>query len=260
MKKVKNHKVSNFESDKFANLTCVIPARNEQGYIKTLIDKIETIEQISEIIIVEGGSTDDTFNVVSRISGKKPDKIKLLKQLGTGKFDAVIYGVSVAKNEHVIIWDADGTISVKDTKKLIQKFNSNHSFVMGNRLIGKIETGAMQKANYVGNWFFAILWNPIIGGKPVDVLCGTKIFQKSIVQDIPNWLLRMDPYGDFSLIAATRAKGHQVDSMLVDYAKRYYGQSNIKRWSGGLRLLLLTTIIYLWLGRIKLWIRLRPLK
>lgn len=234
------------------NLTCIVPARNEQGHISDLIGEILTIKQINEVIIVEGGSTDDTYNEAIRVAAKDSLKIKVMKQLGTGKFNAVIQGASVAKNDVIIIWDADGTVPTESTQGLIERHALSKNFTMGNRLFGSIEKGAMQRFNYLGNWLFALLWVPITGRRPTDMLCGTKIFKKSTLNNIPNWLLKYDPYGDFALVATTRSNGEKIDAFPVNYIKRTYGQTNINRWSGGLKLLLVTILVYVWLGRVKL--------
>lgn len=231
-------------------ITCIVPARNESGHLREVVEGIISLNSVSEIIIVEGGSSDDTWTVAKNIEENKLFALRAIKQEGSGKFSAVASAARLAQYSHVIIWDADGTVSLSDTKKLLEFFRVEASFdaVMGNRLAGEIHPGAMQRANWVGNWLFAFLWWPILAlKKPSDLLCGTKIFPTEVFNRIPAWLNAVDPYGDFAIIATCRRYKIKIHSIAVDYLPRTYGSTNIKRWSGGLRLLFTSIFALLWI-------------
>jgi hypothetical protein len=102
----------------------------------------------------------------------------------------------------------------------------------------------MQPANFLGNWAFAVLWSPIIRSKPRDMLCGTKVFETTVFTSIPRELQASDPYGDFALVATARLLNKEIDSVVVDYKARTYGETNIHRWSGGISLLKTTLLVY----------------
>lgn len=203
-----------------------------------------TIKEIYEIIIVEGNSEDDTWDVAQEIQKKYSTKVKITKQPSTGKFNAVLHGSKLSTTDLVLIWDADGTVSADDTQKIINLSLISGSPVIGDRLRGDIAKGAMQTANWFGNWVFAILWSPIICSKPTDMLCGTKIFPRYIFNNLPSWLIKNDPYGDFALVAFARARGLKILSCVVDYKARTYGVTNINRWQGALQLFKTTLKVY----------------
>jgi len=231
-------------------ITCIVPARNESGHLRNVVEGIISLNSVSEIIIVEGGSSDDTWEVAKSIEAKEHFALRAIKQNGSGKFSAVVTAARLAQYSHIIIWDADGTVSLSDTKKLLEYFRAEASFdaVMGNRLAGEIHPGAMQRANWIGNWLFALLWWPILASKnPCDLLCGTKIFPTEIFHRIPSWLNAIDPYGDFAIIATCRRNRIKIHSIPVDYFPRTYGSTNIKRWRGGSRLLLTSIIAFVWI-------------
>jgi glycosyltransferase involved in cell wall biosynthesis len=193
---------------------------------------------------VEGGSTDNTFQVAVELMEKNPEKIIVLKQFGEGKFNAVIQGARECRNELILIWDADGTVPLSCTRKIISTALETNSSVMGNRLKGNMEKNAMRLANYLGNWFFAILWAPILSGQINDLLCGTKIFPISVFQNVSQRIMKLDPYGDFALLLTARLQGSSVVSVPVNYGARKYGKTNIKRWRGGFQLLTFTFVAY----------------
>ena len=240
-------------------ISCIIPAKNEAGHLNKVLNDVLSVNDISEIIIVEGGSIDNTYNEAIKISLKHPDKIKVIKQIDNGKFNAVMLGVTLVRNELVLIWDADGTVPLNDVKKIIKEALESGQTVMGDRLRGNIEHGAMQFFNFLGNWAFAIAWIPVLKQGPVDLLCGTKIIKTEVFKKIPKWLLNNDPYGDFSLIATAQYFNFSIKSVPVDYLARRYGNSNISRWSGGCKLLITTVLVYMWQAK-KLFISNRSYK
>jgi glycosyltransferase involved in cell wall biosynthesis len=231
-------------SDQKITISCIVPARNESGHLLELINEILGIEQISNIVIVEGGSSDNTWEVIKEIQRTHPILITAIQQNGTGKFNAVLCGAAIVSTDYVLIWDADRSISPKDTLSVINLAIQTQNPVIGNRLKGTIAPGAMRFANYVGNWLFAIAWAPLLKFKITDMLCGTKIFPTTILTDLPTSLINADPYGDFALVAYSRIMGMDVLSIPVDYKARVYGYTNIRRWSGGMALLLCTLRVY----------------
>ena len=236
-------------------ISCIVPARNEQGHLRSVMLEILSIKFISEIIIVEGGSTDRTFDEAKALEQEFPELIRVAVQTGKGKFDAVRLGAELCRENLIIIWDADGTVPLESTESLISLALITGSSVIGDRLRGKIEPGAMYKANYLGNWFFALLWSPLLKGRIMDLLCGTKIFTKDVYQSVPEKVARHDPYGDFTLLLSARIIHEEILSIPVMYRKRRYGVTNIHRWSGGLKLLWATYLAYKTFLKVRFFLR-----
>lgn len=232
-------------------ISCIVPARNEEGHLRAVLNQVMQVNEISQILIVEGGSTDHTLKEANQLAKENSKLIQVIQQSGSGKFDAVRQASELCNMSLIIIWDADGTVPLSSVKNLVASALSSGNAIIGDRLRGKIEKGAMRKANYLGNWLFAILWAPIMQGKVVDLLCGTKIFTKEVYASIPNRVARHDPYGDFSLLLSARLCGQKVESVPVHYLKRQYGATNIKRWSGGLNLIKVTFFSYIFFLKIK---------
>jgi glycosyltransferase involved in cell wall biosynthesis len=232
--------ISALPSSKNKTVCCVVPARNESGHLNEVLDNVLSVSEINEIIIIEGGSTDNTWDVAKSLSDKFPEKIKVFKQTGKGKFNAVMEGALASSSSQILIWDADGTVPLEDSRRVIAQSLATSRPAMGDRLRGKIEPGAMQAANWIANWGFAILWAPILKDLPRDMLCGTKIFPREIFTEMPKSLIEADPYGDFALVGHARMRKMKIESCVVNYGARTYGQTNIHRWSGGVQLLIAT--------------------
>jgi glycosyltransferase involved in cell wall biosynthesis len=216
----------------------IVPCRNEAGILADLLKTIlEIIKPDNKIIIVEGGSTDGTFEVANTFAEEHPESTVLLRQQGKGKFNAVMEGINLCTSEYVMIWDADGTVDLKSNISIYSKTHAENFFITGDRLVGMREKGSMQKANLVANKVFALIWGFLLKSKPVDSLCGSKKFPRFLLVEADTRLISNDPYGDFTILAMARRKRLSMFSVPVEYSARRYGTTNIHRWSGGVKLL-----------------------
>jgi len=219
----------------------IIPCRNEAGNLPTLVNAVMGILAPGDkVIIIEGGSSDGTWEVAVELKNKYHGDIILLKQSSTGKFNAVQEGLESSDCIMSMIWDADATVDFEANKEIYETNLAKQSLVMGDRLRGTRERGAIRPLNLIGNWFFAILWIWILHRRPIDLLCGTKKFPTNLLTKASPKILDCDPYGDFSIIATAKKEGLAILSIPVSYKARSYGTTNIQRWSGGITLLKLT--------------------
>ena len=234
--------------------TCIIvPARNEEDNILELIPRIvKILKPEDQIVIVEGGSSDRTFEVAQNLS-KRYFQVHLVKQTQKGKFNAVLDGLSFIEDDYVMVWDADATVNFDQNCSIYLKETYRKSLVMGDRLRGKREKNAMRPINWMGNWAFAVLWSVILRKRPIDLLCGSKKFPREVLSKAPDWLLKLDPYGDFTMIIMSKQLDNDIVSLPVLYHARTYGHTNIHRWRGGVVLLWVSLGIIQRLLRGRFW-------
>ena len=220
------------------SVSVIVPARNEEKNINAVISDLRKIEAVNEVIIVEGNSTDETWKVSQLAELNYPDYVRAIQQDGKNKFNAVLCGISLVKNDHVMIWDADNTVSIPNQIELIALAEKEPGFLWtGNRLRGTRENGAMRFYNLIGNHLFSIVWTPFTGMHKIDTLCGSKVFPKSLLESCPKKVIENDPFGDFSILAAAFHSKIHVRSVPVNYLARTYGNTNIHRWRHGVQLL-----------------------
>lgn len=223
-------------------LTLLIPCRNESGNIENLLLSIQKIHSVQEVIIIEGGSTDNTYEVLASELEKLADsRISLIRQQGRGKFDAVLEGVHASTTDHIAIWDGDMTIDYNDQNNLIDFYFQSSPleqarFVTANRLNPQMSDSAMRPLNKIGNMLFAFATKRIAKIDVPDALAGSKIFPKKILQDegVCKRALKLDPFGDLFLLSQIRPNGLRFSSINCEYKSRSWGTTNIRRWSGGL--------------------------
>lgn len=222
------------------SVSIIVPARNEQGNIDNILKNIPQIGKKTEVIFVEGHSNDNTYEKISQ--GIKELEIKintwhLYKQKGIGKADAVKLGLSKAKNDIIMILDADLTVNPKDLIKFYKALSSGIcDFANGSRLVYPVEKQAMLTLNYLGNYLFSRIFSHLIGQNIKDTLCGTKAFFRKDYQNINKlrkFFGNFDPFGDFFLLFGASKLNLLILDIPVRYKKRVYGQTNIKRFSHG---------------------------
>ena len=97
----------------------VVPARNEAGNIRGVLDRVPVLGRGTEVIFVEGHSRDDTWAVIQRemAAYRGPLRVRALQQPGVGKWDAVRTGLAVARGDAVAVHDADLTAPPEDLPK-----------------------------------------------------------------------------------------------------------------------------------------------
>lgn len=220
----------------------VIAARNESGHIDELIRRVPKMGPNDEIIFVEGNSTDDTYDVIKESIGRYPDlNIKLFKQPGKGKGDAVRKGFSEARGDVLMILDADITVPPEDLPRFYDVIASNKAdFVNGVRLVYPMEDNAMRFANLIGNKFFSLAFSWLLGQPIRDTLCGTKVIRQSDYMNLQKnraYFGDFDPFGDFDLLFGAAKLNLKIMEVPIRYRARRYGDTNIERWKHGVLLL-----------------------
>lgn len=220
--------------------TIIIPAKNEEGNLVELIDRIPYLGKQTEVIISCGISEDNTLKIAQSL---KSDylKIKVIEQSKSGKANAVWEAIHIASNDLIAILDAD--ISV-DPEKLVDFFHIIESdradFVNGTRLIYPMEKGSMRLINNLGNRFFQFIITLIIKLPLTDSLCGTKVFKKSLYEKTISWQKTIkidDPFCDFDLLFSAAYSGEKILEFPIHYRTRKYGKTQISRFRDGFKLI-----------------------
>ncbi|QHT70555.1 glycosyltransferase family 2 protein [Rhodocytophaga rosea] len=225
------------------SVSIIVPARNEQGNIREIVKKLPKMGVNDELIFVEGNSTDDTWREIQAVQQKYEGQvdIKIAKQDGKGKGDAVRKGFDIASKEILMILDADMTVSPEELTKFYKAIRNNTGeFINGSRLVYPMEQEAMRFFNLMGNKFFAIAFSYVLNQPLKDTLCGTKVISRSNYQNISknrSYFGNFDPFGDFDLLFGASRIGLKIIEIPITYKARTYGSTNIDRWRHGFILL-----------------------
>lgn len=231
------------------SVSIIIPARNEEGNIKGILRKIPKMGTSTEVIFVEGHSKDNTYQAIQaeiKANTKRLIKARVFKQKGIGKADAVRLGFSRAKNEILMILDADLAVPPTDLPKFYCALSEGFGeLANGSRLVYPVKHQAMRTLNYLGNKIFSWIFSFLLDQPIKDTLCGTKaLFRQDYLTLSKNqsYLGNFDPFGDFNLLFGAARNNLKIIEIPVRYRERKYGRTNISRFLHGWLLLKMTMI------------------
>jgi SAM-dependent methyltransferase len=218
--------------------TVVIPTRNEAGNIEAAVQRTPELGLGTELIFIEGHSTDDTWGELQRAAARHPERrIRLLKQQSVGKAGALREAFAAATGELVFILDADLTVPPEDLPKFYEAARSGTGeFINGVRLVYPMEERSMQSLNMVANKLFGLAFSWLMGQPVKDTLCGTKVLFRRDYEAIArnrHYFGDFDPFGDFDLLFGAAKLNLRIVDLPVRYGARTYGTTNIHRWRHG---------------------------
>lgn len=219
-------------------LSIVIPARNEEGSIKILLKKFDKFKHYySQIIIVDGKSTDKTVEVAKKFG------CKVVKQKKLGYGDAIIQGVNQVKTKYFIIFDADGSKDPIYLKRFASELKKNENNIIFAERYGK-NAGSLDDTfiTHIGNRIFTIMGKLFFGLQLNDILhtfflCEVSKFKKLNFK-----------YKDFVFCAEfpILAKKYNLKSSYIPTIekKRYDGVPKVRSFYDGLKILIGMVILF----------------
>ncbi len=226
-----------------ARVSVIVPTRNERGNIESAIQRTPEMGASTEIIFVDGWSTDGTPAEIARCIDAFADRpIRFIAQEGErGKSQAIRQGFAAATGDVLMILDADLTVAPEDLPKFFNALaESKGELINGTRLVYPVADRAMRFLNKLGNRFFSLLFTWLIGQRFRDTLCGTKAVTRQSYERIAATRAELgliDPFGDFDLIFGAARNDLKILEIPVRYGARTYGETNISRFRDGWLLL-----------------------
>ena len=107
----------------------IIPCKNESDGIAHLIEEVKKYG--NEVIIIDGHSTDGTYEIAKRMG------VKVIQDDGHGKGSGIRCGIEHVRNDIIVFIDADGSHAPEDIPKLVLPILENKSdMVIGSRMYG----------------------------------------------------------------------------------------------------------------------------
>lgn len=159
-------------------LSIVIPCLNEEMTLAKAIglakEAIALSRMSGEVVVADNGSTDRSIEIAVREGAR----VVPVAQRGYGF--ALITGFSEARGEYLIMGDADGTYDFREAVAFLADLKNGADIVMGSRLRGTIEEGAMPPLHrYLGTPVLTRLIRTFFGVPITDCNCGMRALKKS---------------------------------------------------------------------------------
>jgi glycosyltransferase involved in cell wall biosynthesis len=169
---------------------CVlIPAYNESKRIGKLVSQILTLEEITEVVVVDDGSSDSTSR-----EAKKAGATVLRHKQNRGKGAALRTGFSYIKDKNfdaVVTMDGDGQHDWNEIPNFIAAFeNKDFGIVLGSRmpacqdLAGRQKCENMPHIRYMTNRFTSFVTSLLCGFKVTDSQSGFRLISIDVLKKI----------------------------------------------------------------------------
>jgi glycosyltransferase involved in cell wall biosynthesis len=212
-----------------ATISLIIPAKNEAKNLPHVLPLIPT--DVDEVILVDGNSTDGSVEVARSL---RPD-IRVVKQTGKGKGNALRAGFAAARGDIIVMIDADGSTDPREIPVFVSAIMSGADFVKGSRFMQGGGSADITPLRKFGNWGLTTLVKLMYGGNFSDLAYGYAAFWRSIVPG-----LELDGDGfEIETMMNIRAlrSGIRVAEVPSFEAERIHGESNLNTFRDGWRVL-----------------------
>jgi glycosyltransferase involved in cell wall biosynthesis len=158
-------------------VSCVMPCLNEASTVGICVDKaLSTMRELrvtGEVVVADNGSTDDSVAIAEKAGAK------VVHQSLKGYGNAYLKGFASAQGKYLVMADADDSYDWSDLRRFIEPLRNGYDMVMGTRLGGEIQQGAMPFLHrYFGVPVLTTMLNLLYGGKVGDAHCGMRSFTK----------------------------------------------------------------------------------
>ena len=200
-------------------LSVVVPVRNEQGNVASLIGEIDAaLKHVThEIIYVDDGSTDDTFSQLKALQTQFTQLRIVRHAHSCGQSTAVRTGVKAAQYAWVATLDGDGQNDPADIPKLMAAVTDGIDLVGGNRRASRRDTWVKRISSVIAN----TVRSKMLRDDTPDTGCGLKLFKREAFLDLPYF----DHMHRF-LPALIKRCGGKILSVPVAHRNREHGKSN----------------------------------
>jgi dolichol-phosphate mannosyltransferase len=167
-------------------LSVIIPARDEEGCVCSTVEKLHVELRLNnvphEIVVVDDGSTDRTWELLQGLRQRLPELAPLQNKGLHGFGRAIIFGLEHISGDAVVIMMADESDDSRDAVRYWQELNKGFDCVFGSRFVkggGVIDYPFVKlKLNRMANYFLKILF----GIKLNDTTNAFKAYRREVIE------------------------------------------------------------------------------
>jgi glycosyltransferase involved in cell wall biosynthesis len=213
-------------------LSVIMPAFNEEGTVADVLERVLAQRPVQEVVVVDDGSTDKTWEVLKSAAAKDP-RVKLLRhEQNQGKGASLRTALSQTSASFSIIQDADLEYDPDQYHLLLDPLLAGVAdVVFGSRFQG----GAHRVLYYwhsVGNRFLTMISNMATNLNLTDMETCYKAFRREVLQKIT---IQEDRFGfEPEITAKVSRMNLRIYEVPISYYGRTYSEGKKIGWRDGL--------------------------
>ena len=159
-------------------VTLLIPVINELRGMKEVMPRIQK-DWVDEIIVVDGGSTDGSYEYA-----KQQSHVITIKQKSRGLFNSYLEGAEIAQGDAIITFSPDGNSVPERIPELVQKIKEGYDMVIVSRYCQGAKSEDDNFITAFGNWFFTQTINLLFRGHFTDSLVIFRAWRKDLLETL----------------------------------------------------------------------------
>ena len=142
----------------FARVSAIIPTMNEAANLPHVFSRLP-FEELFEVIIVDGHSSDDTVEVARELM----PSVRVVLQDGKGKGNALACGFAAARGDIIVMLDADGSTDPAEIPAFLDALFAGADFAKGSRFMAGGDSADITPLRRAGNRFLNGIVNILYG-------------------------------------------------------------------------------------------------
>jgi len=217
-------------------LSIIVPVYNEARTVKAVIDRLSTIDLPvpREILVVDDGSTDGTWDVLARAATERSDVTVIRADRNGGKGSAIRRGLEQATGTIVAVQDADLELDPQQLGSLVAPILAGDADVVyGSRFLDG--RSRAPKITVAANRVLTAATNVLYGASLTDMETCYKIMRADIARSLALTASRFDI--EPQITARLLRRGHVIHELPVRFDPRSRAQGKKIKWRDGVRAL-----------------------
>ncbi len=211
----------------------MLPAYNEAYHLKDNIEEtIRTFDEFGcdyEIVVIDDGSSDNTFEIASEIAKNKSQVIVKRNLSNFGKGRAIKKGFRYISGKYAIFLDADMELHPRQLQNFFDIMRANDAdVVIGSKMHPDSKIIYPWHRKIVSRVYFFLI--KILFGLPIhDTQTGLKLFKAEVLEKVlPKILVKEFAY-DLEVLVNARHLGYRiVEAPVVVHSQKRYGRIGIR--------------------------------
>jgi len=200
-------------------LTAIVPAYNEENTIEASLNSLIKQKYISEIIIINDGSTDKTLDIINQFENIDSRIIVLSSLQNKGKGNSLNSARAMVTSDYVVIHDADLEYDPEDLYDMYNLITGNN-LILGTRFKGSKQRTNIYLRTFIANKIMSKFFSIIHNSKISDIATCYKMMPSEFYK---NTLFREDGFSiENEMVAKFLKTSSEINESPISYKGRSY--------------------------------------